>query len=489
MKKQIISYLIENEEIVPISFLKKIEDPEKIKKAELLIKEKAPAKEIIKLFSEEKKELKKEEDETEKQKNQLEILFDYDKPANKKKIEDFVNYYNNRFKQFEKILLPRLENCLSISRILKKTDKEKISFVCIITDKQLTKTNKIILTVEDQTGIIKVLFNQNNPEEFRNAKDLVLDEVIGITGTASNGLFFAEKVTLPEIPILPEQKRTKEESYAIFLGDIHVGSKLFMEKEFLNFISWLKGESGTEEEKEIAKKTEYCFIAGDLVSGVGIYPKQEEELEIPDIYLQYKKFSEYINQIPERIKIIIIPGNHDVGRLSEPQKRLEKDFLGEIIEKKNIYSLSNPSLVNIKKTDNFEGITVLMYHGYSYDYYADTVESIRMSGKPISDRPPLISKFLLQRRHLAPTHHSTLSVPDPESDPLIINQIPDIFVTGHIHKSALYNYRGTTIICTSCWEKQTAYQEKFGHIPDLAKVIAINLNTRQPKIIDFEKQK
>ena len=109
-----------------------------------------------------------------------------------------------------------------------------------------------------------------------------------------------------------------------------------------------------------------------------------------------------------------------------------------------------------------------------------------MSGKEISDRPVLVSKFLLQRRHLAPTHQSTLTMPDPEKDPLFIETVPDIFVTGHIHKSAISSYRGTTIIAASSWEKQTSYQEKFGHKPDLCKVIAINLKTRKPTIIDFE---
>ena len=188
----------------------------------------------------------------------------------------------------------------------------------------------------------------------------------------------------------------------------------------------------------------------------------------------------------DNINIIITPGNHDAGRLAEPQPKIEREFLKELYDKPNTFILSNPSRVNINSNKDFTGFDVLLYHGYSYDYYGDNVESIRMSGREMSDRAEMISKFLLQRRHLAPTHQSTLSVPDIEADPLFIETPPDFFVTGHIHKSAISTYRGVTIICNSCWESQSSFQEKFGHEPDLCKVIIVDLKTRKTKILDFE---
>lgn len=488
MKKQIISYFIKNNQLVQTTTLKKLENPQKLKKVMKLIEENTEIQKILTfIHTDETNEKNKETTNTKDAK--VIILSDYTKTTTPKKIKDFINYYNTRFKQFEKLLLPRLDNVLSISRLLKKTDRETISIMGIIVDKHLTKTNKVILTLEDQTGIIKALFNPNKIDSFKTAKDIVLDEIIGVTGMPGNGIIFADKITLPEIPILNEIKKSPEEKYALFIGDLHIGSNLFLEEEFNNFINWLRGEYGTEEQKEIAKKTAYCFIAGDLVAGIGIYPKQEEELKIKDIYEQYKKLVQYIQRIPKHINVIIIPGNHDVGRLAEPQQKIDREFIEELYDQENIFLLSNPSLVNIQSSQTFEGFTVLMYHGYSYDYYADNVESIRMSGKTMSERPPLVSKFLLQRRHLAPAHTSTLTIPDSEADPLFIETVPDFFVTGHIHKSAIQTYRGTTIICTSCWEQQTSFQEKFGHIPDLGKVIAINLKTRKTTIVDFEKCK
>src|SRR5574342_1336167 len=77
----------------------------------------------------------------------------------------------------------------------------------------------------------------------------------------------------------------------------------------------------------------------------------------------------------------------------------------------------------------------------------------------------LIMKFLLKRRHLAPTHTSTLYVPDTKKDPLVIEKVPDFFLSGHIHKSVTANYRNTTLICGSCWQGKTLFQEKVCHNP------------------------
>ena len=112
-------------------------------------------------------------------------------------------------------------------------------------------------------------------------------------------------------------------------------------------------------------------------------------------------------------------------RIAEPQPVLSKEFAEAIWKLPNVVMVSNPSTVRIGKTRDFEGFDFLMYHGYSYDYYADNVESIRLLEPSISDRIDLIMKLLLQKRHLAPTHTSTLYLPDTEMDPLVIRKVPD----------------------------------------------------------------
>ena len=172
-------------------------------------------------------------------------------------------------------------------------------------------------------------------------------------------------------------------------------------------------------------------------------------------------------------------------RLAEPQLPIYKDFSEPIYTLPNTIMVSNPSLVNIHSTDTFPGFDVLIYHGYSFDYYVAEVDSIRNRGG--YDRADLIMKFLLQKRHLAPAYTSTLYVPDSDMDPLVITKPPDFFVSGHIHKAAAANYRNVTLISGSCWESKTAYQEKMGHNPEPSRVPIVNLQTRNIKMLKFGK--
>jgi DNA polymerase II small subunit len=164
---------------------------------------------------------------------------------------------------------------------------------------------------------------------------------------------------------------------------------------------------------------------------------------------------------------------------------LYKDFAKPIWDLPNVVLVSNPAFVNIGATEEFSGFDVLLYHGYSFDYYMANVESIRNNGG--YDRADLMMKFLFQKRHLAPTHTSTLYIPDTKTDPLVINRVPDFFLTGHIHKTAVANYRGITMICGSCWQSKTSFQEKVGHHPEPSRVPIINLQTRDVKILKFGK--
>ena len=181
--------------------------------------------------------------------------------------------------------------------------------------------------------------------------------------------------------------------------------------------------------------------------------------------------------------IIICAGNHDAVRISEPQPRLSKEYANPLWELPNVIMTTNPSMINIAATEGFSGFDILMYHGYSFDHYIANVDSIRSKGG--YDRADLIMTFLLQKRHFAPSHTSTLYIPDSKDDPLLIKKVPDIFATGHIHKSAAASYRNITLICGSCWQDKTAFQEKVGHHPEPARVPIINLKTREVKILSF----
>ena len=415
------------------------------------------------------------------------VVFSYDKIPKKREVEDFVTYFNNRYEIISKILQNRqeLRNITSINRIISKSDREQMSVVGIVSDKRYTKKGNCILTIEDPTGNIKVLINKNKPSLFKIAKDIVLDEVMGIVGVNGDKIIFANNLFFPDIPIGRETKMAKEEIYALFLSDLHVGSKNFLGEDFNKFLKWINLELGNDAQKHVASRVKYIFVLGDLVDGCGVYPGQENELDVTDIYDQYKMCAELLSKIPKNIKLIICPGNHDAMRLAEPQLPIYKDFAEDIYNLPNAIMVSNPSVVNIHSVDNFPGFDVLIYHGYSFDFYLSGVESIRNLGG--YDRVDLLMKFLLQKRHLAPSYTSTPYVPDNNLDSLVIARVPDFFVTGHIHKSAVANYRGVTLISGSCWQSKTAFQEKVGHNPEPSRIPVVNLNTRDVKILKFGK--
>ncbi|MBC8444288.1 metallophosphoesterase [Candidatus Woesearchaeota archaeon] len=187
-------------------------------------------------------------------------------------------------------------------------------------------------------------------------------------------------------------------------------------------------------------------------------------------------------KIPHNIEIIACPGNHDASHIAEPQPPFYKEFASALYEIPNLTIVSNPSMINIHASEDFEGFNVLMYHGYSFDYYVANVSAVRNQGG--YDRADLIMKHLLQRRHLAPTYTSTPYIPKKE-DPLIIEKLPDFFATGHIHKCSISSYKNITLICGSCWQSKTSFQEKVGHHPEPARVPIVNLKTRAIKILRF----
>jgi DNA polymerase II small subunit len=377
---------------------------------------------------------------------------------------------------------PGLPNIVSIARLKNKTDRENVSVIGMVKEIARTKNNNLIVALEDPTGTISAIVTKTNKEMYEAASTLTPDEVIGLTGMSGKNVLFCTGILWPEFPV-PELKKSPLKEYAIVLSDIHVGSKMFLESELQRFLKWIRGELGNEKQTEIARMTKYIFILGDLVDGVGIYPNQYDELQIKDIYEQYRECASFISQIPVDKAVIICPGNHDALRLSEPQPPLSRELAGPLYGIPNVIMVSNPSIVNIGKSNGFSGFNVLMYHGYGFDHYVANVESLRNAGG--YNRPDLIMAYLLKRRHLAPTHGSTLYVPHRVRDPLTIELVPDFFLSGHIHKSAIKNFKNITLVSGSCWQSKTSFQEKVGHEPEPCRVPIIDLHTRGMKILKF----
>jgi len=390
-------------------------------------------------------------------------------------IEDYVSYFQDRFKRIERLLRQRIDAkaATTVSEALKAPAKAKLKIICMISEKRESKRN-VILVVEDLKASATILVtNKARKEVYRRAQRLLPDQVVCIAVVKTkNSLFIAEEIIFPEVGSKPRHK-APEPVYAVLTSDMHVGSMKFQREPFERFVSWLNGKYGNSKMKEIAGHVKYLLIAGDVVDGVGVYPNQMKELVLKDVHKQYDLASKLLEGVPDYIEIIVSPGNHDAPRKALPQPAIRGDFLKEMRETGKIRSLGNPSRVGL------HGVEVLMYHGRSLDDIIAAVPSLN------HQHPENAMKFLLQSRHLSPLYGGKTMLSPENRDFLVIEQVPEIFHAGHIHVLGCCNYRGVLVINSGGWQEQTGYMEKLGLIPTPGKVPIVNLQTLETNIVSF----
>ncbi len=390
-------------------------------------------------------------------------------------VEDYLQYFQDRFKRLERLLRQRIDvkAATPISEAVKSPPKTKLKIIGIVTEKREAK-QQIILTVEDLHSSATVLVSHKAPEELhKKARLLLPDQVVCIAVAKTRSrLFLAEDIILPEVGQKPH-RRANEAVYAVLTSDMHVGSTKFQREAFNRFILWLNGKYGNNRMQEIAGRVKYVLIAGDIVDGVGVYPNQVQELVVKDIHKQYRLASKLIEQIPDYVEVIITPGNHDASRKALPQPAIANDYLKTLQETRKVYSLGNPSTVSL------HNVEVLMHHGRSLDDVIATVPGMDHA------HPEKSMKLLLQSRHLAPLYGGKTLLSPENRDFLVIERPPDIFHAGHTHVIGYCNYRGVLIVNSGGWQEQTDYMQKLGLMPTPGIVPVVNLQTLEPSVISF----
>ena len=400
-------------------------------------------------------------------------------PPKKVEVQDFVKYFRIRYDNMKKIFQDKnLENLSSIRKLGDR--KDNYTIIVAIMEKRITKNKNIILTVEDMSGTARVIINKNKEDVFEKAKDLLVDDIVAMQVSGNSEWLFGNEIIFPD-SYLSEKKKSNIDEWVVFTSDVHVGSKMFLEKNFLKFIKWINGNEGTEEQREIAKKVKYLFLAGDSIDGVGVFPDQEKVLAIKDIKDQYEKLCEYLRLIRKDIKIILSPGQHDGVRVAEPQPIVEEYYAPGLHKMENLSLVSNPAMVEIDGD-----FRVLIYHGAGFHGMVDEIEDIRLNYGHNS--PARMVKEVLKRRHLSPMHGPTTYIPSDKEDPLMIVNVPDILLTGDWHRAEVGMYNNILTVAGSCWQSITPFEEKVGNHPDPCKVPLVNLKTREIKILDFSEE-
>ena len=407
---------------------------------------------------------------------EIEILKDVTgKSTCRGNIEDFSLLFKHRYESIKKIFLSRrnFSNSIPFSKIKKGYVKE-VQLIGLVREVRESSRGHKIVEIEDEEGVVTLLIPSNDHHLIQQANELVTDEVISVTGKVSrNGdLIIVQSISYPDISVNHKKNSADVPLYVAFLADPHIGSKMFLWEKWKLLVKWLNGNAGNSRQREVAGRIKYVVIPGDTVDGIGIYPNQEKELSIKDIYKQYETLSELLNMFPDHITIIIQPGNHDAVRPAEPQPAFEEE-LREIFSGRDIVFVGNPCYFSL------HGVEVLSYHGQSLLDYATNIPTLRYN-EPIE-----IMKVALKKRHLAPIYGGHTPIAPEHVDYMVIDRVPDIFVTGHVHLTAIGEYRGVTLINASSWQAQTSYQKMLNFVPDPAKLPIVDLKTGKATTMDF----
>jgi DNA polymerase II small subunit/DNA polymerase delta subunit B len=318
-------------------------------------------------------------------------------------IEDYIKFFNLRYKKLRKILSTRLDliNPLSINRISQKS--RKFSIIGMVKEKNRGERS---LLLEDLTGEITVYMEE---KIFNRFEEILQDEVIGVLCEKKDNVIKVKKIIYPDIPLRREINKTKDNIQYLFISDFHMDNNLFNQRAYENFLDFIYKE-----------KNKLCvFILGDISS------KKEDIIS-------------FFQDLPKNIFKVYQPGeidpSLDVGDLK----------------------ITNPSLVKVE-----DKIIVFSYHGNLLSEYSKIWSNIS---------PEAILMNLLKKRNINPIFNLDNKIYD--EDVFLLDIVPDILVTGHLHKPGILNYKGTTIISNGSFITQPIFW-------------MVNLKTRESLKIDF----
>ncbi|WP_048110171.1 DNA-directed DNA polymerase II small subunit [Nitrosarchaeum koreense] len=373
-------------------------------------------------------------------------------------VKGYNALFSSRFNKLKRIISDRPESRMLKSIASVKTAKtDDDMYVCGLVTSRSVERNITKLVLEDPSGLFEGIVFDN--ELQKTAGSLLNDQfIMARIGFGKNAGFIIKDLISPDVPD-QTSNRSETETYAVFLSDLHIGSKYFMEEEFTEFVSWLSSPDS------VARKIRFVLIGGDLVDGVGIYPNQDKELVCQTIEEQLKKVEELISKIPSYIKIFIMPGNHDPGRRALPQPAIPKKYNSGLWERENVFMVGNPAVVSLN------GVKVMMFHGQSIDDIVKTTPGLSY------DKPTKVMKHLLRARHLSPIYGSQTPIAPEMEDLMVIDDIPDIFHVGHVHRAELDMYKGILLLNSGSWQKQTPFQASVGMTPNPGIALMVNLKT------------
>ncbi len=384
----------------------------------------------------------------------------------------FESLFLSRYRALHHLLSgrPDLPNVRSLSEL--RADHGAASVIVMIREVRQTAERKhLILQVEDESGSAELLVPRDSPAAH---EPYVSDEVIGATivfPRERGRLPRVQSVQRPDVPRTRVGGRASRPSRVLFISDLHIGSRSFLDRAWDRLSDFLYGRGPAP---ELAAEIRHVVIAGDLVDGIGVYPKQERDLAIEDIFEQYAELGRRLAQLPNTLNIIAVPGNHDAVCPAEPQPNLPAKLREQL--PRNVRSLGNPS------TFALDGVVIEAYHGRSFD---DLIPALPGASYA---RPTEVMKRMLAMRHLAPIYGERTPLAPLPRDGLVIDPAPDILVTGHAHTYGVDQHRGVLLLNASTWQAETEYQRMRNISPVPARAAVVDLTSLRLHSLDFSSE-
>ena len=386
----------------------------------------------------------------------------------KGKFDDIVNLFYNRFETISEIF--RSQAGFKASGSIKQIHREKkrtktYNILGLVFDARRTKSGGKMITLEDKTGTINVFVRKDDPA----CATIMNDEVIGVSGRfdkSGGEMFWVDKVYYPDILANNKNKGGADfDPVSIaFISDLHMGSKKFLEKEWDNMVKWMNTDD------ETAKNIKWLVLSGDVIDGIGIYPGHEENICIANSFDQYEMCARKLDELPDHITPVLLPGNHDAVRPAEPQPMLEPGVQQKF---NSTIHVGNPARITLS------GIDVLSYHGKGIDDIVPRVENVTY------DNPQEAMKLMLKKRHLAPMWGERNALSPEEEDQMVIRTPPDLFVTGHTHAHSASYHKGIPLIVSSTFQGETDFMNMLGYKPKKGYLTMYNVQNKQMRVKCF----
>lgn len=390
-------------------------------------------------------------------------------PVASQPIAAFGALFQSRFRALARMLRgrPDLPNLRPVREL--RASEGTSSVIGMVREvRETPQRHHLILTVDDETGSLEALVPKDSPG---SRVTFLPDEVVGLTltfGKEPGRIPRVAHVERPDVPSTRAMGRASSARRAIFLSDLHIGSRSFLTESWAHLVEFLRGRGP---HADLAASIDHVVIAGDLVDGIGVYPRQERDLAITDVFEQYAELGRRLAELPDRLTIVAIPGNHDAVSPAEPQPALPPNLASMLPS--NVRPLANPS------TFALSGVVVEAYHGRSFD---DLIPALPGASYA---RPTEVMKRMLQMRHLAPIYGDRTPLAPLPRDGLVIDPAPDILVTGHAHTYGVDRYRGVLLLNASTWQSETEYQRMRNISPVPARAAVVDLETLGLATLDF----